>query len=185
MAGYLSLKAAVFALENSGVIAYPTEAVFGLGCDPLCEDAVYQLLQIKQRPVEKGLILIASDFNQLSPYLDDIAPEVMAKVQQSWPGPNTWILPANEHTPEWITGKHDSIAVRVTAHPVAAELCTAYGGAIVSTSANHHGKQPARSALHVLSCLGDQVDYILHGDVDRNSQPTQIKNAITDEVIRN
>lgn len=171
-------------LEEGGILAYPTEAIYGIGCDPLDEEAVYRLLAIKRRPIEKGLILIASDFNQLTPYVDEIPSDAMAQVQSSWPGPHTWIFPATAHTPAWLTGAHDSIAVRVTAHPVAAALCNSYGGAIVSTSANHHGRKAARSALQVRICLGDQIDYILNGDVDKTAQPTQIKNAITNEVIR-
>ena len=184
MPGRLQLKAAARILHDGGVVAYPTEAVFGLGCDPLNDEAVLQLLLIKQRPLSKGLILIASEFNQLTPFINNISTEAMARVQTSWPGPNTWIFPAAPTTPHWITGDHDSIAVRVTSHPVAAALCEAFGGAIVSSSANHHGKQAARSALRVRNCLGDQVDYVLNGEVDRNRQATTIRNAITNEVIR-
>lgn len=185
MPGRLQLKLAAEILDEGGVIAYPTEAVFGLGCDPHNSEAVTRLLNIKQRPINKGLILIASDFNQLTPYIDNISAEAMAKVQSSWPGPYTWIFPKASDTPYWLTGDHDGVAVRVTAHPIAARLCEAFGGAIVSTSANHHEKQACRSALRVRNCLGDQVDYILSGEVDRHGKPTQIKNAITGEVIRN
>ena len=184
MSGRLHLKAATMMLQEGGVIAYPTEAVFGLGCDPLNEEAVQHLLHIKQRPINKGLILIAADFNQLTPFIANIPAEAMSRVQTSWPGPNTWIFPAAESTPYWLTGDHDSIAVRVTAHPLAAALCNTFGGAIVSSSANRHGKQPSRSALRIRNCLGDQIDYVLNGDVDRNSKPTRIRNAITNEVIR-
>lgn len=184
MSTRLQLKAATIVLQEGGVIAYPTEAVFGLGCDPLNEEAVLRLLDIKQRPISKGLILIAENFNQLTPYIDNIPAEAMSRVQKSWPGPNTWIFPAAHSTPYWLTGDHDSIAVRVTAHPLAAALCKTFGGAIVSSSANRHGKQPSRSALRVRNCLGEQVEYVLNGNVDRNSKPTQIRDALTNEVIR-
>ncbi|MDH5300525.1 MAG: L-threonylcarbamoyladenylate synthase [Gammaproteobacteria bacterium] len=171
-------------LRDGGLIAYPTEAVFGLGCDPFDEAAVLNLLEVKRRPLEKGLILIAADFNQLSPWLRPVDAQVMARIQPSWPGPHTWILPANDDLPEWITGAHEGVAVRVTAHPVAAELCRAFGGPIVSTSANLSGLTPARCALQVEKQLGGLVDLVIHGEVNRKAKPSQIRDALTGKILR-
>ncbi|MDH5544707.1 MAG: L-threonylcarbamoyladenylate synthase [Gammaproteobacteria bacterium] len=180
----IHIQQAAHILREGGIIAYPTEAVFGLGCDPLNGHAVHDLLTIKKRSVNQGLILIASDFNQLNLYVEPLAAEVLSRVQSSWPGPHTWVLPASEHTPYWIKGKHSGVAVRVTAHPVVRALCESFGGAMVSTSANHHGRQAARSALKVRNWFRDQIDFVLSGDIDPNSKPTEIRDAISNRVIR-
>lgn len=165
------------------MIAYPTEAVYGLGCDPLNRGAVEDLLAIKRRPVEKGLILIASRFDQLRPFVQAPAPEIQQQLDETWPGPVTWLLPANPATPRWLRGRHQSLAVRVTAHPLAAALCEAFGGPVVSTSANPAGRPPARSALQArVRCPG--VDLILHGATGRLDRPTPIRDATTGTVHR-
>ena len=137
----LTSNEAADALRRGGVIAYPTEAVWGLGCDPFDESAVLRLLAIKQRPVEKGLILIAATLEQLKPLIDVAAvpTDRLADVLSSWPGPYTWVMPATAQAPRWITGQHRGIAVRVSQHPTVVGLCQAYGGALVSTSANLSG----------------------------------------------
>ncbi len=183
MSSAFQLRLAAHQLHKGDVVAYPTEAIYGLGCDPLNRRAVARLLGIKQRPLSKGLILIAAGFDQLIPFVNHLPEEQMQAVLESWPGPNTWLLPAAKSTPRWLTGGRDSIAVRVTAHPLAAGLCRAFGGAIVSTSANLSGYSPARTALEVrLRCPG--TDAILHGSTGDATQPTTIRNALTGEVIR-
>jgi L-threonylcarbamoyladenylate synthase len=178
------LRAARRTLQAGGIVAYPTEAVYGLGCDPLNPHAVLRLLALKQRPWEKGMILIAARQEQLSPFLQPVPPAVQEKLSQSWPGPVTWLLPALPEVPYWLRGVHDTLAVRVTAHPLAAALCEAFGGPIVSTSANLAGHEPARSALTVRRELGGQVDYILHGELGNSEKPTEIRDALTGGVIR-
>jgi len=180
----LVIKKAVRVLHAGGIIAYPTEAVYGLGCDPQDQMAVYDLLAIKHRPLEKGLILIASEFKQLSPFIKPVSAQVMAKIQESWPGPHTWILPADENAPDWLTGNRDSIAVRVTRHPVAHRLCQQFGAAIVSTSANHHGKPALLTSLKVRIHFANQVDFIVPGSVGPELKPSIIQDAISGEIIR-
>ena len=178
-----ALRRAAEILRRGGVVAYPTEAVYGLGCDPLNEEAVKYVLAIKQRPVEKGLILIASQFEQLKPFVLAVSPEIQERLDESWPGPVTWLLPARPTTPRWLSGEHDSLAVRVTAHPLAGALCEAFGGAIVSTSANPAGRPPARSALQArIRCPG--VDLILQGPTGPLARPTPIRDAVTGRVLR-
>ena len=170
-------------LQAGGVVAYPTEAVYGLGCDPLNRDAVHRLLAIKQRPVDKGLILIASRFGQLAPFVQPLDDAIMRRLNETWPGPVTWVLPASPATPRWLRGVYHTLAVRVTAHPLAAALCDAFGGPVVSTSANPSGRPPARNALQArLRCPG--VDLVLHGATGALSQPTPIRDAITGDVLR-
>lgn len=178
------LRKAAHVLHAGGVVAYPTEAVFGLGCDPNNPHAVRRLLDLKQRDWHKGLILIAADIRQLEPYLLPLNEKLHAQVMATWPGPVTWLLPARPETPKWLRGRFDSLAVRVTAHPLAADLCRAFGGPIVSTSANRAGQQPARSPLQVQLRLGAGVDAIVHGPLGGRLQPSEIRDAASGQVIR-
>ena len=171
-------------LLAGGVIAYPTEAVFGLGCDPQNQQAVQRLLAIKQRPWQKGLILIAADFTQLKPWLKPLSPLIEAKIQASWPGALTWILPAADTAPWWLRGQHQGLAVRVTAHAQTAALCRLWGGALVSTSANVAGHSAARTALQVRLQLKQQIDYIVSGATSGHQNSSQIRDALTDTCLR-
>lgn len=170
-------------LKAGNVIAYPTEAVYGLGCDPLNELAVMQLLAIKQRPIEKGLILIASSLEQLQPYLI-LNNDIMNKITPTWPGAVTWVIPAKPETPKWLTGDHDTLAVRVTAHPVAKELCELYGGAIVSTSANATTEPAMRTAEQVIAAFADTNIFVLNGKVGDLAQETAIYDAVSGKRLR-
>lgn len=171
-------------IAAGGIVAYPTEAVWGLGCDPLLESAVDRLLAIKHRPRTLGLIVIAASFDQIEPFIDPAAGAAVARARRAWPGPGTWLLPAAPTVPEWIRGRHHSVALRVTAHPIAAGLCMAAGRALVSTSANIHGRPPPRSALQVRRQLGAQIDYVVPGEVGDLDAPTPITDAVTGHVIR-
>ena len=179
------IDAAADALRVGGVVAYPTEAVYGLGCDPFDRDAFDTVFRLKERPPTQGVLLIASDFEQVAAYIaDDVAPEAIARVRASWPGPNTWVLPRSDEVPDWVAGSHSGIALRVTAHPIASELCRRFGGAIVSTSANRHGDPPAKTAEDVRSAFGTQLAYILDGAIGGLDKPTPIRDAVTGEIIR-
>ena len=181
-----AINNAVTALYNQQVIAYPTEAVFGLGCDPMNEVAVQHLLTIKQRPVEKGLILIAANFTQLNDYVDLMALSTVQieNVKQTWPGPATWVMPAKAQVPKWLTGQFDSIAVRVSAHPTVQALCLAFGGPITSTSANLTGLPPCVTAAEVDIQLGSLLGAIMDEPVGELAQPTTITDALTGQIYR-
>ncbi|THB71396.1 MAG: tRNA threonylcarbamoyladenosine biosynthesis protein RimN [Gammaproteobacteria bacterium] len=187
MTSHIKFVTARKALEIGGVIAYPTEAVFGLGCEPMNRDAVFRILEIKERHVKQGMILIASSIEQLNDYihpLDNLG-EVRAKeIRTSWPGGNTWILPCKASVPYWITGVHRSLAVRVTDHPIASKICEYYGGPIVSTSANVHGREPTRNVFQTFKAFGDYVDYIVPGTVDKEKNPSVIRDGVTGKVLR-
>lgn len=182
----LHLQQAVRTLRHGGLVAYPTEAVYGLGCDPLNGHAVGHLLALKRRPVEKGLILIASEVEQLSQYIDlESLPALrQQEILASWPGPTTWLIPVRTGVPAWLTGKHQTLAVRVTAHPLARALCDAAGFALVSTSANLTDHPPARNALQVRAIFKTQVDCILTGATGRLRKPSEIRHAISGNIIR-
>lgn len=178
------LKLAVHHLNAGGIIAYPTEAVYGLGCNPLNKTAVTRLLALKQRSWQKGLILIAADYVQLAPFLEPLTPQLEKKIFATWPGPITWLLPAQSHVPSWLRGQSQQLAVRVTAHDQAAALCSHWGGALVSTSANLSGRPPAKTAWQVRRSLGQQLDYLVPGIIGGLTRPSEIRDALTDKIIR-
>ena len=178
------LRWAAHVLRQGGIIAYPTESVFGLGCDPLNEDAVHHLLELKRRPVSKGLILISDSLTRLQPFLAPIPGDRLEIVLQSWPGPVTWVMPARADVPEWLRGRHSGLAVRVTAHPLASALCAAADMPLVSTSANLSRHPPARNALQARIRCDNQIDFILHGATGGLTRPTQIRDALNDRLLR-
>lgn len=174
------------ALLNHGVIAYPTEAVFGLGCAPYDEVAVRKLLALKQRDAAKGLILIAANYSQLLDYVDDrkIGQDVRFKVLSHWPGHITLALPARDDVPTFLRGEHDTIAVRVTAFEPARQLCKTLGTALVSTSANLSGKAPCTTADEVRQQFSDQVAWVMDAPVGGATTPSSIINPLTNKVLR-
>jgi L-threonylcarbamoyladenylate synthase len=177
----------VTVLRNGGVIAYPTEYCYGLGCDPKNPQAVEKILTIKQRDVSQGLILVAANAEQISEYAQlENLPRV-DQIKASWPGPNTWVIPALLSTPGWICGRHTSVAMRVSDHPLVTQLCVGFGGAIVSTSANRHGVDAAVSAAQVESDMGAELDFIVDGELgraDATQSASNIYDAITGDQLR-
>ncbi|HHB9525593.1 TPA: L-threonylcarbamoyladenylate synthase type 1 TsaC [Yersinia enterocolitica] len=173
------------ALQQEEVIAYPTEAVFGLGCDPDSEKAVNALLALKQRPWQKGLILIAAYYEQLKPYVDDAAltDSQRETIFSVWPGPVTWVIPTRPETPRWLTGSFDSLAVRVTDHPLVQQLCSQYGKPLVSTSANLSGQEPCRTTEEVRIQFGSSLP-VLAGLVGGRLNPSEIRDALTGKQFR-
>src|SRR5690606_12653415 len=182
----LAVPAAVGVLRRGGVIAYPTEAVWGLGCDPFNEAAVLRLLRIKQRDVGKGLILVAAHEDQFDGLLDweAVPPDRAEAVYDSWPGPNTWIVPARGRVPRWITGGQAGVAARVSAHPVVVALCEAFGGPVTSTSANPAGAPPAYSRDRLDSGLLADLDGVVDGETGGGGAPSTIRDARTGETLR-
>lgn len=171
-------------LRGGGVIAYPTEGVWGVGCDPDNAHAVQRLLDLKQRDPGKGVILIAADIEQVEPYLDGLDKKQRAQLAATWPGPQTWIVPANAASPEWITGGRPGLALRVSRHPVVRALCTAFGGPIVSTSANPSGRPAPRSAVRVHRYFHHDIDYVLAGPLGGQRGPTPIRDLLTGKLLR-
>lgn len=178
------IKAAARAIADGGVVAYPTEAVWGLGCDPDNAEAVRQLLSIKQRPQEKGLILVAASMDQLEPYISHLDQAQRRVLEQSWPGPITWVIPNADRASPLVRGDHSGVAVRVSAHPLVLGLCQAFGGPIVSTSANRSGDPPARDAATVRRYFPDQLAAITPGEVGDAARPSEIRDLLTGIVLR-
>lgn len=179
----ISVQEAVAQLQTGKVIGYPTEAVFGLGCDPFKELAVQQLLHVKHRPVEKGVILVAASIEQIEDLVRICGESWEQNVRDSWPGPVTWVLPVKQAIPSWVTGGRETLAVRVSGHPTVKALCEAFDGPIVSTSANPSGEKPARSYSEVKAYFGDRFDCI-DAPLGELAQPTQIWDAQTGKRLR-
>lgn len=186
MSDRLDIPQAVAILRRGGVIAYPTEGVWGLGCDPFNATAVRRVLAIKQREEWKGLIVIASDLSHIAALvdLDALPPERLRTVRASWPGPNTWLLPCPADVPVWLRGMHSTLALRVSAHPPVVGLCHAYGGPLVSTSANLAGEPPVTTAEHLDPRVLAQIDGVLEGQTGGLTTPTPIRDAASGVAIR-
>ncbi len=169
--------------RHGGLIAYPTESCFGLGCDPRNPRAVRRLLRLKARPQAKGLILIAAAARQLHGYIAPLGEAQRRQVEATWPGPNTWLIPAGPKAGRWLRGKHPALAVRVTAHPGAAALCRVLGSALVSTSANLAGHRPLKTAAACRKAFGEQV-LVVPGRIGGSRKPSTIRDLASGRVIR-
>ena len=180
----LDITAAVEQLRAGNIIAYPTEAVFGLGCDPGNESAIRKLLALKGRRESAGFVLIASRFSQLEPWIAKTEKTLLDKAMQTWPGPVTWLFPRAHDVPDFIAGEHDTVAVRITAHEPSRSLCDAFGGALISTSANHTAARPARSTGDVEDYFGHDIGGILAGPLGSAEQPSQIRDLATGKILR-
>ena len=178
------IREAVRHLAAGGVIAYPTDTVYGLGCNPFDGLAVLHLLALKQRSPSHGVILIGARIGHFEAFLEPLSKATARRIQQDSGAPVTWVLPCRPETPAWLTGEHDTLAVRITSHPVAAGLCEAWGGALVSTSANLHGRPPAITPLQVRKAFNGKLDYILHNPAGATNRPSTIRDGLTGEVLR-
>ena len=180
----LTVRQGAQCLMEGGVIAYPTEAVYGLGCDPENQDAVLRILELKSRPASAGLILIADRLERFAPYIGAVSASTREQAMSTWPGPVTWLFPRAPGVPDYLAGVHETIALRLTAHHGCRALCEAFGGPIVSTSANPSMKEPARSAEQVEAYFGEQLSGILEGSLGNSDQPSEIRDLATGRVIR-
>ncbi len=172
-------------LASDGVVAYPTEGVWGLGCLPDCLDAVQRILDLKRRPAHKGLILVAAEPEQLSPWIDwgALPLDRLSEILGTWPGPTTWVLPCYSHVSPLLRGKFDTLAVRVSAHPVVRELCLRHGP-LVSTSANHAGRRAAKTELQVRQWFNNEIDAVIPGKLGGRKGPSEIRDGLTGERFR-
>lgn len=170
-------------LRAGGAVAYATESCFGLGCDPRSRAGVDRVRALKGRSREKGLILIASEFRQLAPFVRPPTPEQARRLAGHWPGPFTFVMKASRSAPPWLTGARGTLAVRVSAHPGAASLCRALGMALVSTSANRAGARPARSYHDCLRRFGGGA-WVVPGRVGRRRRPSTIIELETGRILR-
>lgn len=181
----LNIQLACQNLKQGNIIAYPTEAVWGLGCDPHSEAAVSEILRLKNRSVDKGLILVSGSIDQFEPLLNKLSRGHKDTLSASWPGHITWLVPDSDNlTPEWIKGDHQSVAIRVSGHTIVQELCSAFGGPIVSTSANEAGKEEIKSRFILEDKFADKIAGIVDGDLGKSAKPSEIRDLLSGRVIR-
>ena len=170
-------------LKRGGVIAYPTESCFGLGCDPRNPRALKRLIRIKGRSAAKGLLLIADQFKRLRAFIQPLSAANLSRMKRTWPGSVTWVVPASAACPALLTGGRATIAVRVTAHREAARLCRSLGMALVSTSANKSGKKPAKTAAECRRIFGTRVR-VIAGRIGTRKRPSTLIDLATGTVLR-
>ena len=171
-------------LREGGVIAYPTEAVWGFGCDPFNETAVQKLIDIKQRPFEKGVLLVADSIQRVEPWLKMLDQVIVEKMLATWPGPFTWVVPNNGVLPAIVTGGRETVALRVSAHEGVKQICEAFDGLVVSTSANRSGEDAITSEAEVHCQFGTVLDYIVPGILGGATSPSSIFDAISGQQLR-
>lgn len=169
---------------QGGVVAYPTESCFGLGCDYRNITAIKRILNIKRRRRDKGLIVVSDHVSRVLPLIESIPHGMRDSIYKSWPGPNTWLIPAKKSTSPWLKGEHDSLAIRISRHRGARELCRLVGVPLVSTSANRSGKSLIRSYEQVYTAFIGEVDYIINDSIGYQLKPSVIRDAVTGAIIR-
>ncbi len=169
-------------LRSGGVIAYPTEGVFGLGCLPSEELAIKRILNIKNRDASKGLILIASDAKQLDPWIKLPTKVSLPKPVDKYPV--TWIVPYSAKISKLVTGKNKGVAIRLTINPIVQSICSAVESAVISTSANLSGQPTVKNQTELKEKFADLVDYIVPGNCGPALGPSEIRNLITGQVLR-
>ena len=169
-------------LVNGGVIAYPTESVFGLGCDPSNEEAIAKILKIKKRALEMGLVLLTPSIEIVSDWVNMNNKQLKVLSSPS-PRPTTYIIPASNSAPKWLTVKN-TLAIRLSNDLFIKNICGMLGLPIVSTSANLHGEQPCKSADEVEKIMGSQLDYIVFKKTGPFNNPSTIVDLSSGKTIR-
>ena len=170
-------------LQQGAVVACPAEGVWGLSCDPHNKAAVYDVLAIKNRPASKGLIVVADRPEVFGLLLEELPVGQRDVIIASWPGPNTWLVPHRGLLPEWVTGDSEDVAIRVTSSPALSAVCHAFGGPLVSTSANPAGLAPPHSLWEVRRYFGSGLP-AMPGAIDGEGKPSTIRRAVDGMVIR-
>jgi len=178
------IDCAASVIKAGGVIAYPTESVFGLGCDPFNQAAVLKLLRLKGRSQEKGLIVIASHIQQVLPLIKPVTANDLARALKTWPGHYTWIFPKSSKVPKWISGQYDTIAVRVSAHRAVKALCNKLNAPLVSTSANFSNQDVMSSIKDIKVQFGGKIDGFINAPLGKQQTPSKIMVAHTLKQLR-
>jgi L-threonylcarbamoyladenylate synthase len=183
MATDFAIRYAAHRVRHGGIIAYPTETVYGLGCDPLNVSAVNAVNTLKGRDSSKGLILLASRLQQLDAFIEVADPDDRAAIVGE-PEPTSWIVPAKDTAPRWISGRHQTLAIRVSTHPLVIQLCDQLGHALVSTSANPAGKTPALNLFQLHRYFEGQLDAMLISHHNSSGRPSRIRDLKSRQLLR-
>jgi len=183
------IKKAANIIAHGGVIVYPTEAVYGLGCDPLDPHAVARILDLKNRNIDKGLLLIAAHISHVIKYVHESQQELCTTLFHSAENVSTetavtWVFKAANHVPYWLTGNRSSIAIRLTQHPIAKAICEQWGQPLVSTSANISTRRPLDRKILAYKIFYKKVDYVVGGSLGKHRSPSEIRDATTGQILR-
>lgn len=171
-------------INRGGVIAYPTESVYGLGCNPDNSQALEKILRIKKRPVSKGLIILVSELSQAEPFIQKLTQAQQKQLNQKQSRATTWLIPKHSELSPLLCGEHQKLAVRITQHPIAKAICELTNSALVSTSCNLFNRPEMKTTLEVRNKMGAQVDYIVNG-LCGNQKPSQIIDLESGQILRN
>jgi L-threonylcarbamoyladenylate synthase len=182
MASDFPIRHAAHIIRSGGIIAYPTDTIYGLGCDPHNADAVDSINLLKQRPPNKPFILLAGHIDQIAPLIT-ISKEQKNLITQA-AEPTSWIVTASPHAPAWLTDKQNSLTIRISNNAIVKKLCGVLGHAIVSTSANPAGKKPASNSLELHQYFHNHVDKILASQKKLTARPSKIIRLCDNRIIR-
>ncbi len=178
-----NINQAANSIKNGGLIAYPTETVYGLGADPHNDEAVQKIFIAKGRAEDKGIILLIRGVDELSTLVRTVSPTAQILIEAFWPGPLTLVFRANPDLSPALLGGRDTIALRHSSSSIASQLLTALGGPLTSTSANRSTEPPARSAYEVENALGEHLDLILDGGPSDTTLPSTLVDVSSDRAI--
>jgi L-threonylcarbamoyladenylate synthase len=178
----MSVEAAVEVLRSGGLVAFPTETVYGLGADARNEAAVRRLFDVKERPLDRALSLCVGGLAAAQSFavFDTDAIRLAAAF---WPGPLTLVLPRRDVVGDGVTGGRDTVGLRMPAHPVALALLRDFGGAIAAPSANKFGEAPPVTASEVVDALGEDVDLVLDGGLCQVGESSTVLSLVGEPTI--
>lgn len=177
------IERAVAALRSGGLIALPTETVYGLGADASNDDAVRRVFEVKGRPSDHPLIIHLADAAQLEQWAASVSPTAQLLADAFWPGPLTLLVERSSSVSPVVTGGRPTVGLRVPDHPVALELLRTFGGGVAAPSANRFGRVSPTTAAHVIADLGDDVDVVLDGGPCRVGVESTIVDLTTDRPV--
>ncbi|MEE3003380.1 MAG: L-threonylcarbamoyladenylate synthase [Pseudomonadota bacterium] len=180
----IEIEKAILALQREQVIAYPTESMYGLGCDIYSQDALLRIIKLKKRDASKGLIVVAANWQQVENLTEKLPESDYREIFNTWPGATTWVFPAKSEVPQLVTGSKKTIAIRISSNPFVQELCKGFKGPIISTSANIQGHPPAISMQETFAVFGNKIDCYVPGKIGENKKASKIIDAQTKIVLR-
>jgi len=169
-------------IRQGGIIAYPTESCFGLGCDPRNRKAINKIIKLKKRSLNKNFILIGSSIKQFNYFLNPLDNSTSTNLFSKWPGPHTWLMTANNRCPNWLKS-NSKIALRISSFSSCQLLTKSLDMAITSSSLNLTGKIPLKNYRDVCRFLPKQVK-LIKGRVGKSKRPSVIQDFKTKKIIR-
>ena len=169
-------------IRRGGIIAYPTESCFGLGCDPKNKKEINKIIKLKKRSLNKNFILIGSSLKHFDSFTNSFNDVTKKKLFSKWPGPHTWVIKANHRCPNWLKS-NSKLALRIPSFSSCQALINSIDMAITSSSLNLSGKIPLRNYRDAYKFLPDKVK-LIKGRIGNNRNPSVIQDFKTKYIIR-